>query len=108
MERSMSVTSGGTAPKPLSTGGSNSASAGSAGMEMIFFTAHLSPSRYQVQIDDDKSFKLMTQLTNHTALSGRGPVAIRKPAGGLRRNRLFAGGWGWWNSRNSSGGRICC
>src|SRR6516165_2426081 len=63
IDKSMSVTSGGTALKPLSTGGSKSGSAGSAGIEMIFFTAHLLPSRYQVQIDDDKSFKLMTQLT---------------------------------------------
>ena len=36
----MSVTSGGTALKPLSSGGSRSASAGSAGMSMTFLTAH--------------------------------------------------------------------
>ena len=59
----MSVTSGGAALKPFSTGGRSSGSAGSAGMVMIFFTAHLSPSRYQVQIDDERSFRLTTQLT---------------------------------------------
>ena len=36
----MSVTIGGTAPKPCSSGGSNSASAGSAGMVMTFSTFH--------------------------------------------------------------------
>jgi len=41
----MSVTNGGTALKPLRIGGSLSGSAGSAGMSMIFVTAHLSPSR---------------------------------------------------------------
>ena len=59
----MSVTSGGTALKPLSTGGSRSGSAGSAGISMIFFTAHLSPSLYQVQIEDERFSRLMTQLT---------------------------------------------
>ena len=59
----MSVTSGGTRLKPLSIGGSSSALAGSAGIVMIFFTAHLLPSRYQVQIDDERSFRLITQLT---------------------------------------------
>src|SRR6516165_12158583 len=70
IERSMSVTSGGTALKPLSTGGRRSGSAGSAGIEIIFLTAHLSPSRYQVQIEDDKSFRLITQLTNPCGLVG--------------------------------------
>ena len=59
----MSVTSGGTAPKPFSTGGRSSGSAGSAGMSMIFLTAHLSPSRYQVQIEEERSLRLITQLT---------------------------------------------
>ena len=63
MDRSMSVTRGGTALKPLSTGGRSSAFAGSAGIEMIFFTAHLLPSRNQVQIEEDRSFRLTTQLT---------------------------------------------
>src|SRR6185295_17692348 len=40
-ERSMSVTRGGTALKPFKSGGSRSGSAGSAGISMIFFTAHL-------------------------------------------------------------------
>ncbi len=30
---------------------------------MIFFTAHLSPSLYQVQIDEERFSRLMTQLT---------------------------------------------
>ena len=59
----MSVTSGGQAPKPLSTGGSSAGSDGSAGIVMIFFTAHLLPSRYQVQIEDDRFSRLITQLT---------------------------------------------
>ena len=37
---------------------------------MIFFTAHLLPSRYQVQIDDERSFRLITQLTKPCALVG--------------------------------------
>jgi hypothetical protein len=57
------VTSGGTALKPFSTGGKRSGSAGSAGISMIFLTAHLSPSRYQVQIEADKSLRLITALT---------------------------------------------
>ena len=59
----MSVTSGGTALKPLSTGGSRSGSAGSAGISMIFLTAHLLPSLYQVQIEDERFSRLITQLT---------------------------------------------
>ena len=59
----MSVTSGGTALKPLSSGGSSSSVAGSAGISMIFLTAHLSPSLYQVQIDDERFSRLITQLT---------------------------------------------
>src|SRR5215467_16390540 len=70
IDKSMSVTSGGHALKPLSTGGSRSGSAGSAGIVMIFLTAHLPPSRYQVQIDDDRSFRLMTQFTKPYALVG--------------------------------------
>ncbi len=66
----MSVTSGGTAPNDWSTGGSNAGSAGSAGISIIFRTAHLSLSRYQVQIDDERSFRLITQLTNPYALVG--------------------------------------
>src|SRR5258708_22553351 len=66
----MSVTSGGTALKPLSTEGRSSGFAGSAGIEMIFFTAHRLPSRYQVQIEEDRSFRLMTHLTKPWALVG--------------------------------------
>ena len=49
--------------KPLSIGGSWSGSAGSAGMSITFLTAHRSPSRYQVQIDDERSSSDSTQLT---------------------------------------------
>ncbi len=66
----MSVTSGGTAPNDLSTGGSKAGSAGSAGMSMILRTAHVFLSRYQVQMDDDRSFRLITQLTKPYALVG--------------------------------------
>ena len=59
----MSVTSGGTALKPLSSGGSWSSVAGSAGISITFFTAHLSPSLYQVQIEDERFSRLTTQLT---------------------------------------------
>src|SRR5882724_5749258 len=54
---------GGTNLNPFSTGGRRSGSAGSAGMSMILLTAHLSPSRCHIQIDDDKSLRLMTLLT---------------------------------------------
>ena len=50
----MSVTSGGTALKPLSTGGSGPA-AGSAGISITLRTAHGRRSRYQVQIEDERS-----------------------------------------------------
>jgi hypothetical protein len=41
----MSVTSGGTALKPFSSGGRSSALAGSAGMSITFFTPQFPPSR---------------------------------------------------------------
>src|SRR6187200_548884 len=63
-ERLRSVTSGGTAPKPLSSGGRSSADAGSAGMSMTLRMRQvpdlLLPSRYHVQIDAERSFKLVT------------------------------------------------
>ena len=59
----MSVTSGGQALKPFSSGGRSSSLAGSAGISITFLTAHLSPSRYQVQIEDERFSRLMTQLT---------------------------------------------
>ena len=51
-------------PETLQHGGRSSAVAGSAGIVMIFFTAQLFPSRYQVQIEDERSLRLITQLTN--------------------------------------------
>src|SRR6478672_334438 len=62
-ERLMSVTSGGTAPNPLSNGGSLSASAGSAGISMTFRILHEPPSRYHAQTDADRSLMLVTTPT---------------------------------------------
>src|SRR5262245_42256107 len=66
-ERLMSVTSGGTAPKPLSSGGRSSAAAGSAGISITLRMRHdaylLLPSRYHTQIDAERSFKLVTTPT---------------------------------------------
>src|SRR5437870_11340193 len=66
----MSVTSGGQALKALIAGGSRSGSVGSAGISITFLTAHRAPSRYQTQIDDDRSFRDTTQLTKPYALVG--------------------------------------
>src|SRR3954469_7820304 len=68
----MSVTSGGQALNPLSTGGSCSGSAGSAGLLIIFLAAHLSPSRNQAQIEDGRSLRLITQFTKPYPLVGSG------------------------------------
>ena len=62
-DRSISVTSGGQALKPLSMGGNRAGSAASAGMSITFVTAHCSPSRCQTLIDDDRSLRPSTQLT---------------------------------------------
>src|SRR6478672_13323942 len=62
-ERLMSVTSGGTAPNPLSSGGRSSADAGCAGISMTFLTLQGSLpelSRNHTQIEDDRSFRLVT------------------------------------------------
>src|SRR5215467_7958137 len=65
-DKLMSVTNGGTAPNPFKKGGSSSASAGSAGISITFFTAHPAPfpfrpfSRYQTQMDADRSFNETT------------------------------------------------
>src|SRR4051812_46919732 len=53
-DRSMSVTSGGTAPKPLSSGGRSSAGVGSAGIVMVFSMWNLPSSRHQVQIEPSR------------------------------------------------------
>src|SRR5262245_42479250 len=66
-DRLMSLTSGGTAPNPLRRGGRSSAAAGSAGISMTLRIRHvpdlLLPSRYHVQIDDDRSLRLVTTPT---------------------------------------------
>src|SRR6187401_2197696 len=77
MDRSMSVTSGGHALKPLSIGGSCSGSAGSAGISITFLTAHLPPSRYQVQIEDERFSRLITQLTKPYYLSPKSMVCTK-------------------------------
>src|SRR5678810_1030788 len=66
-DKLMSVTSGGTALKPFSNGGSFSGSAGSAGISISLRTAHfpfLPPSsRYHIQMDDDRSLSEMPTPT---------------------------------------------
>src|SRR5688572_8619566 len=67
-ERLISVTSGGTAPKPLRSGGRSSTAAGSAGISIALRMRHVLlrsfPSRYHIQIDDERSFRLVTTPTN--------------------------------------------
>src|SRR5689334_6351343 len=70
IDRSISVTRGGTALNPLSSGGNWSSLAGSAGISITFLTAHWLPSLYQVQIEDDRFSRLTTQLTKPYALVG--------------------------------------
>ena len=60
----MSVTSGGTAPNPCSSGGRSALSAGSAGMSMIFFASHrllpFDPARCHTQTDAERSLSEVT------------------------------------------------
>src|SRR5215831_3120215 len=67
-DRLMSVTSGGTALKPLSNGGRSSADAPSAGISITFLTCQAAslpePSRNQTQIDEERSFRLVTTPAN--------------------------------------------
>src|SRR5439155_17690505 len=69
-ERLMSETSGGTALNPLSNGGNCSASAGSAGISMIFRAPHLPLSRCQTQIEAERSFSEITTPAKPKALLG--------------------------------------
>src|SRR6185436_17222761 len=77
-DRLMSVTSGATALKPFRNGGSFSGSAGSAGISITFliaqpadpFAPFLLVSRYQTQIDDDKSLSDTTTPANPYARDG--------------------------------------
>src|SRR5688572_25803092 len=67
-ERLMSVTSGATALNPCNSGGRDAGSAGSAGISITFLTAHVPvplspPSRYQTQMDDERSFNDTTTPT---------------------------------------------
>ena len=59
----MSVTRGGTAPKGFRAGGSRSGSAGSAGISITFRTPHLPSSRYQAQMDEERSLREITTPT---------------------------------------------
>src|SRR5579859_1674511 len=70
-DRPMSLTSGGTAPNPCSSGGSCSAGAGSAGIVMTLVTAQRPPSSScQSQIDADRSSRLTTTPTNPYFFAG--------------------------------------
>src|SRR5919109_4889520 len=73
-ERFMSVTKGGTALKPLSSGGNCSGSAGSAGISITLRIFHellpFVPSRYQSQIEEERSFNEVTTPTNPYVLFG--------------------------------------
>ena len=60
----MSVTSGGTAPKPCSSGGSSSASAGSAGIVIALRIFQSPSSRYQCQTEAERSSTETTTPTN--------------------------------------------
>src|SRR5207245_4771348 len=66
-ERFMSVTRGGTALKPLSKGGNCSGSAASAGISITFRTFQellpFASSRYQIQIEEERSFSDVTTPT---------------------------------------------
>ena len=69
-DRSMSVISGGTAPKPCSSGGSWSAGAGSAGMVITLVAAHWPLSSCHIQIEADRSSTLTTTPTKPYFLVG--------------------------------------
>src|SRR6266540_3578178 len=69
-DRSMSDTSGGTAPNGLSAGGSSSESAGSAGMVTTLLTAQRSPSRCHSHTEPDRSSTLITTPTKPQAWAG--------------------------------------
>src|SRR5437870_6252127 len=59
-DRSMSLTSGGTAPNGCSAGGRSAVSAGSAGIVMTFLTPQRSPSRYHSHTEAERSATLIT------------------------------------------------
>src|SRR6266566_2282542 len=69
-DKLMSVTSGGTALKSLSIGGSFSGSAGSAGISITFFKSQAPLLRCQSQTDADKSLSETTTPTKPYALVG--------------------------------------
>ena len=69
-DRSMSDTSGGTAPNGWSDGGRSSGSAGSAGMVITLRTAHRPPSRCHSHTEPDRSSALITTPTNPQAFAG--------------------------------------
>src|SRR5919204_1006626 len=69
-DRSMSVTSGGTAPKGCSAGGSSDASAGSAGIVIAFFAVHSSPPRRHSHTEAERASTLITTPTKPHVFRG--------------------------------------
>ena len=66
----MSVTSGGTALKGLSAGGSTEGSAGSAGISITFLIDHSSPVRFHIHTEAERSLVEMTTPTKPKVLVG--------------------------------------
>jgi hypothetical protein len=66
----MSVTSGGTAAKGWSAGGSSEGSAGSAGMLITFFASQLPFSRCHSQTEAERSATLITTPTKPHVFPG--------------------------------------
>src|ERR1700674_182333 len=70
MERSMSVTSGGTAPNSFRSGGSWSLDAGSGGIVAVFSMWKFPPSRHQVQIEPSRFVASTTTPRNPYSRTG--------------------------------------
>src|SRR5258708_21338918 len=70
MERSMSLTSGGTAPNPCRRGGSLSLDTGSGGIVAVFSMWNLPPSRHQVQIEPSRFVVSTTTPRNPYSRTG--------------------------------------
>src|SRR5713101_6125983 len=90
MERSMSVTSGGTAPKPCNSGGNCSFGAASGGIVAVFSMWNLPPSRHQVQIEPSR-FVVVDHDSHEPVLAYRivrGPYLKRHLVIGAKIDRL--------------------
>src|SRR5438093_12406219 len=90
MERSMSVTIGGTAPNPCKRGGSWSLDAGSGGIVAVFSMWNLPPSRHQVQIEPSRFVVSTTTPKSRTREPDHAQVAPPAPFGGWHRDRSSA------------------